>query len=296
MEEKEHQDLSTLKPFIACVGYPRTGTYAMSQALNILGFGPCWHGMDVMNPSFDNTKRNEFNEFWIEAFDLKQNRNLGYLIDWSKIFDKNNYQSCGDFPPNYFFVELYDFYAKQRDRGCKVILTIRDRDSWHKSVKYSIYPHATSIFPKIMPYFSNDVYKQMCAWMPWPQQMGGKKMWNGFINDEKNVKDIFEKRNEFVQRIIPKKDLLIYDITKASINGWKPLCEFLNVPIPVDDNGNLIAFPFKNDQKSFDEQENEWKQHETKKGVIKAFVVAIGVVGIVGVSVGLWKKYERNVL
>lgn len=46
---------------------------------------------------------------------------------------------------------------------------------------------------------------------------------------------------EEAKRVIPKKDLLIYN----SKEGWKPLCDFLGVPIPS------VPYPHTNDKGGF---------------------------------------------
>ena len=39
---------------------------------------------------------------------------------------------------------------------------------------------------------------------------------------------IFEKHNDTVRNVVPKDRLLEYDVRQ----GWEPLCEFLEAPIP----------------------------------------------------------------
>tara|TARA_R110002050_G_scaffold221415_2_gene357215 strand:- start:2099 stop:2476 length:378 start_codon:yes stop_codon:yes gene_type:complete len=55
--------------------------------------------------------------------------------------------------------------------------------------------------------------------------------------------DAFNKHNEEVIAYVPKDKLLILDVTKGE--GWAPLCEFLNVPVP------LVEFPRTNSTEEF---------------------------------------------
>jgi hypothetical protein len=75
-----------------------------------------------------------------------------------------------------------------------------------------------------------------------------KYLWDGryrgqFKDKELAIK-IYKDFNEEVKSYVSKDQLLVYKIS----DGWAPLCEFLDVPIP-DQN-----FPNKNKRKEFKEQ------------------------------------------
>ena len=59
----------------------------------------------------------------------------------------------------------------------------------------------------------------------------------------RNAIRAFEEHNEAVRREIPTDRLLVFEVTQ----GWQPLCEFLNVPVPDE------PFPHGNDRQSFAE-------------------------------------------
>jgi len=59
--------------------------------------------------------------------------------------------------------------------------------------------------------------------------------------DEERAIQTFLRHNEEVRAGVPADRLLVYDIT----DGWAPLCEFLDVPVPDED------FPYANDSGSF---------------------------------------------
>ncbi len=54
----------------------------------------------------------------------------------------------------------------------------------------------------------------------------------------------FERHNEAVKRTVPADKLLVYEVGQ----GWEPLCEFLEVPVPD------TPFPRSNDRQAFQAQ------------------------------------------
>jgi PAS domain S-box-containing protein len=70
-------------------------------------------------------------------------------------------------------------------------------------------------------------------------------IWNGTFEGRFKDKDfaigVFNAHNEDVRRKVPADRLLVYEITE----GWEPLCEFLDVPVPD------TPMPHLNDATSF---------------------------------------------
>ena len=50
---------------------------------------------------------------------------------------------------------------------------------------------------------------------------------------------VHNAHNKEVQSNVPREKLLIFNVKM----GWKPLCEFLNVPIPEQPFPNLSVIP-----------------------------------------------------
>lgn len=84
----------------------------MREALNILGFGPCHHMLEV----------HAHEEQELEWRALAR----GAAPDWDRLFA--GYRSCVDWPSAYYWRELIDVYPKAR-----VILTYRSPESWWAS-------------------------------------------------------------------------------------------------------------------------------------------------------------------
>ena len=64
---------------------------------------------------------------------------------------------------------------------------------------------------------------------------------NNNFNSKQHAKKIFFQHIEDVINHVPKEQLLIYDVAE----GWNPLCEFLELPIPNEN------FPHLNKKENF---------------------------------------------
>ncbi|MBV1870168.1 MAG: sulfotransferase family protein [Gammaproteobacteria bacterium] len=98
-------------------GFGRTGTESMKQALEILGFAPCHHMIEVLrNP--------EQEQYWRKAV-------VDNSFDWDQAFQ--GYQAAVDWPSAYYWRELSERYPK-----AKVLLTVRSAESWYESFSNTI--------------------------------------------------------------------------------------------------------------------------------------------------------------
>ena len=93
------------------VGLGRTGTLSLKVALEILGFKPCYHMVEVWAspPAIDD---------WLQAANGRPN--------WQNIFD--GFRATVDYPGCHFWRELTAAYP-----NAKVVLTVRDPASWFES-------------------------------------------------------------------------------------------------------------------------------------------------------------------
>ena len=101
-------------------GLGRTATLSLKFALEHLGLGPCYHMTEV----FAAARRNI--PLWLEAVKGRP--------DWDTIFD--GYQSTTDYPACSYWHELADHYP-----DAKLVLTVRDANSWFDSVSETICSH-----------------------------------------------------------------------------------------------------------------------------------------------------------
>ena len=99
------------------VGLPRTGTLTQKVALEMLGYGPCYHMVNVL-------QNLELVQLWHDA--------LEGSADWDKIFDGN--QSTVDWPGGFFWKELMEYYP-----DAKLVLSVRDPDKWEHSMRDTVW-------------------------------------------------------------------------------------------------------------------------------------------------------------
>ena len=180
-------------------GFGRTGTMSLKLALEQLGFGPCYHMMEVF-------AHPEHNAVWEAA-------TLGKPTDWPAFLAP--YRAAVDWPVCNFWRELADVFP-----DAKFILTERDPEKWYNSISQTIIPAMTR---KDEP---DDPVRKAQAKM-------GKLVVNetvfGNRFDKEHVIAVYKRHNEEVKATLPRARLLVCD----SPDGWGPLCEFLGVPQPA---------------------------------------------------------------
>ena len=198
----------TLKVIGAGVG--RTGTYSLKLAINNLGFGPCHHMEEVLHNMATQVP------LWSDA--------VSGEADWSSIYD--GYSSAVDWPTACFFRELLTTYP-----AAKFVLTVRDSGRWAESFGATIY----ELIAK-----KDQAPEEMRAWLTMASDVIVKTGFPPGLNHD-DLARAFESHNEAVKKTIPAERLLVFDVRE----GWGPLCEFLEVPVPDGD------FPRTNDREEF---------------------------------------------
>jgi Sulfotransferase domain len=174
-------------------GFGRTGTMSLKLALEKLGFGPCYHMSEVF-------KNDKAPGYWEAAAD-------GKPVDWEEVFA--GYRSTVDWPSATFYKELADAYPE-----AKVVLTIRDAESWFASTQATIF--APRIFEEAQGDWGRMVLKVV------------GDLFDREMSNKAKLIDVYQRHNETVQRVIPPERLLVYDLSQ----GWDPLCRFLEVGVP----------------------------------------------------------------
>jgi hypothetical protein len=201
-------------------GFGRTGTSSLKAALERLGFGPCYHMTELF-------KHPSHGSFWERAVG-------GESVKWDEFF--RNYGSAVDWPACSFYEELMGAYP-----GAKVILTVRDPDRWHESTMKTIYnasdPNSGS------PFFA--LAGLVAPRMKRTGRMVNDLIWRGTFDgrfeERGHAVSVFERHIEEVKAKVPPEKLLVYDVKE----GWEPLCEFLDAPVPDE------PFPRLNDARTF---------------------------------------------
>jgi hypothetical protein len=166
----------------------------MKFALEHIGLGPCYHMSEV----FAGARRNI--PLWVDVVHGKP--------DWDAIFD--GFQSTTDYPACTYWRELAEYFP-----DAKVVLTVRDPDSWFDSVSQTI--------------FSEQMQGSL-AGSPAEAMMRGAVLdvFGDRVNDRSFMTDWFVRRNQSVIDALPPERLLVY----SPKEGWEPLCAFLGVSAP----------------------------------------------------------------
>ena len=175
-------------------GLGRTATFSLKFALEHLGFGPCYHMSEV----FAGARRNV--PLWLDAIDGRP--------DWDAIFE--GFHSTTDYPACTYWRELAEHYPR-----AKVILTVRDPDTWFDSVSETIF---------------SDGMQASLRGSPTGDMMQGV-IFDAFgerLRDRDFMTEWFIRRNREVIDALPPERLLLF----SPKEGWEPLCGFLGVPVP----------------------------------------------------------------
>ncbi|KAB7772510.1 sulfotransferase family protein [Xanthomonas maliensis] len=176
-------------------GLGRTGTLSLKVALEQLGFGPCYHAMEL-------------------AANLRQalplwNRAIQGTPDWEAIFA--GYAATTDYPGCCFWPALATRYPH-----AKVILTVRDPDDWFDSVRSTIF----STSPEVPGLFGPDG-RALSQFI--------RRDLGTHIDDRGFMRDYFQRWNQHVIDSLPAERLLIL----SADEGWDRLCAFLHCPVPA---------------------------------------------------------------
>ena len=190
-------------------GFGRTGTTSLKAALEQLGFSKCHHMDEVMRSAAQ-----------VGYWETLAN---GGKVDWDEVFE--GFQSSCDWPSCSYWERLHRHYPE-----AKIILTVRDEVRWHESVMETIYP-ATFLLPWWL------------AWLVPPiarlNKMVVASIWDGIFDgrfeDRDHALKIYRDHIAHVKAIAPPDKLLVFEAK----DGWRPLCDFLDVPIPENDYPHL---------------------------------------------------------
>jgi hypothetical protein len=207
-------------------GLPRTATLTQKIALEMLGYAPCYHMVDVLS---DLSRVPQ----WAKAFEGGMN--------WDEIFA--GYQATVDWPGSFFYQELMETYP-----DAKVLLSVRPAEAWAKSMSGTIWD---------VVYGDNLVHDLSQArtrvdpgWRDYMELITAMWEKSGLLPSSAAGPDLdelaqaFERYNAEVKATVPAENLLVWQ----PADGWEPLCEFLGKPVPQ------APLPKVNDSKMFNER------------------------------------------
>ena len=231
-------------------GFGRTGTASLKIALETLGFGPCYHMIEVF-------AHPEHARIWVAAW-------RGEPVDWAGVL--GGYEAAVDWPACTFYEELVE-----RNPEAKVILSVRDPERWYESVRSTIY-ELSVIIPRSPVYrIGYSLVRLFISGASRQVNLADEIIWQGTFDgrfeDKRHAIEVFERHNEQVRRQVPQDRLLVYEV-KA---GWGPLCEFLGVEEPDE------PFPHANDTA---EMRRRLRQLKAVSISVPAIVALLGMAAV----------------
>jgi hypothetical protein len=191
-------------------GFGRSGTMSIKSALEQLGYGPCYHMKVTLF-------RYHHQRFFMRAWHGKR-------VNWKRFFRR--YNSVVDWPTCAFYKGLMKEFPDS-----KVLLNVRDPESWYESMNETIY----AIQPAFPFWFPREVRAMH------DEIIFGSSL-KGAFEDHDKVIEIYRQYIDDVKDTVPADRLLVYNVKQ----GWKPLCDFLGVPVPEGK-----SFPHINERRSF---------------------------------------------
>jgi len=175
-------------------GLGRTGTASLKVAIEELGIGRCYHMGEVLaDPSRI--------DHWLAAANGSP--------DWDLLL--GDYRATVDYPACTFWRQLADLYP-----DAKVLLSVRDANSWFEST------NATIMAPRFNAFVEPSPFGELLRRTIWDTL-------DGRMGDRDFMVSYFERRNEEIRAAISSERLLVYEVAQ----GWQPLCDFLEVPVPA---------------------------------------------------------------
>lgn len=178
-------------------------------------------------------------------------------------------QAVSDIPALVFSEELIRAYP-----DAKVILTLRDVDSWYASNLKTM--HALYTNPLFSLLVRLDwIFRTRARW----SRPMFRKVWYDFYEGDfkQNGRRIFEEHYARIREFVPKERLLEYEIS----DGWAPLCKFLEVPMPE------ARFPSGNEVSIFHDRFRSAFKYNMREIMIK-FALAAWLVIQAGLIIQLY--------
>lgn len=223
-------------------GLGRTGTKSLQDALQTLGFNPCYHMTEFL-------EHPEHAKGWMAAADNQP-------VDWKHFL--RNYQASVDFPGCAYYKEMMVAFP-----DAKVLLSVRDPEAWYESCRNTIFK-ITQVFPVALA-------RKLMPWLPFaaPGRIASRMIWQQTFDnrfaDKAYALEVFHRHIEEVKQYVKPERLLVFDVKE----GWEPLCRFLEVPVPKDK-----PFPRLNDTQEF-------QQNIKRVQIMSSAALGLGAVGTI---------------
>jgi len=232
-------------------GFYRGGTSSLALALDQLGFGPVWH---LITNSEELTARGS--KWWVEN-DVPHKLNNDIHVNFDEWLHLIQCKSISDFPIVFYWDKIFAQYPH-----AKVIVSMREFDKWSKSYTNAL-SHIDSTGFKLAG--KSDPFSAL-AIKTWNFKHRGERFNNVAellaLDDAKRnsilQQDYYDGFIEKIKSIVPIEQLLVFNPS----DGWKPLCDFLNVDVPD------APYPNVNNTKELNDFVYNWNKQIFKKHML----------------------------
>jgi len=189
------------------VGFGRSGTMSIKQALEEVGAGPCFHMIELI-------RNNEMIPPWHDAA-------IKGEVDFDRMFE--GFESTIDWPGCSYWRELIEYYP-----DAPVLLNYRDFDGFYKSCKNTIYALREAAM-------KGELVEDASRPAPPPElwQVIGKLLWEqdfqGRFEDEQWMREMYYARIEEIKQTVSADRLTVFKLEEAS---WQPIADMLGIDPP----------------------------------------------------------------
>ena len=192
-------------------GFGRTGTLSLKNALEKIGYDPCYHMLEVFS-------RPDHVALW-------HNAAFGQPVDWDLLF--RDFAATVDWPSTRWWRELAEHFP-----DAKVLLSLRDPEAWYQSMHDTIYQ------PMTWP-LSDDAPELVRLQNQMVRKAILDDTFDNRFDDKAHAIEVFKRHNQEVRDTIDPKRLLVFEARQ----GWEPLCRFLEVSVPDEPYPRLNDTP-----------------------------------------------------
>ncbi|CAK8689023.1 unnamed protein product [Clavelina lepadiformis] len=248
---------------VVVAGFPKTGTKSMAVALSILGY-----------KVYD-----AFDHFWYH--DSRWKRILigdGCINDFKAMYE--NVDAVTDTPACLFWEEISKAFP-----DCKIVLTMRDEDSWIKSWQGQILEAQGSRIFQLIQLLSPTGWKLFRFYQLFAPMFTGGMLRHPFdiwLRSEVMDRRVFRQHQAYCLENAPKDRLLVYNVRE----GWEPLCWFLGKEIPNQE------FPHQNKAATIITQ--SLRTHPSLIRMQREMLVSLSVLtGLAGYGIYSFSKGEK---
>ena len=176
---------------------------------------------------------------WVEAVNVKYHRDTSKKLDrqfWDQLL--GHVAAVTDTPANMFGKELIESYP-----NAKVVLVERDIDTWYPSFERALIKGLDMPFLDLFLKFDKDTARMVPVVTD--GIMRGQFGARDTTEYRRNAKEVYKRHYAEIRTLLKDQPERLLEYKLGS--GWKPLCDFLEKPVPDEE------FPRVNESAMHDE-------------------------------------------